>query len=155
MGKRDDNKVLDDLNWKILKELQLNSRITAVELGKRIGLSAPAVAERIRKLEDDGVIIGYRTVVDYDRLMLTVPVFINFKATKINHSEAVKLVEKMPEVMEWHATTGNFCTMLKVVVSSTKQLEETIEYLQKYGETSTSLILSGNQLPKIVTKENK
>ena len=67
------NKFLDEYNWKILEELQRNARITAVELGKRINLSAPAVSERIRKLEDEGYIKGYRTLVDYDKIAHFIP----------------------------------------------------------------------------------
>lgn len=148
------NKFLDDYNWRILTELQMNARITTVELGKRINLSAPAVAERIRKLEEEGYIKGYRTVVDFDKLGLTVPVFINYKATKISHAEMIAFVEKMPEVFEWHSITGTHCSMLKVVVTTTKELEAVIEKLQQYGETSTSIILSSNTVPKVVTKQH-
>ncbi|MEO6405497.1 MAG: Lrp/AsnC family transcriptional regulator [Ferruginibacter sp.] len=148
------HKILDDYNWKILSELQLNARITTVALGKRINLSAPAVAERIRKLEDEGYIKGYRTVVDFDKLGLSVPVFINFKATRINHSDMTALADSMPEVMEWHSITGSHCTVLKVVVTTTKELEGVIERLQEFGETDTSIILSSNSIPKIVTKRN-
>jgi Lrp/AsnC family leucine-responsive transcriptional regulator len=148
------NRILDDYNWRILEELQKNARITSVEIGKRINLSAPAVSERIRKLEDEGYIRGYRTVVDFDRLGLSVPVFIQFKGTRISHSEMLKLVDTMPEVVEWYGVTGSHCSLLKIVVSTTKKLEQVIEKLQEYGETSTSVILSGNPQPKIITREN-
>jgi Lrp/AsnC family leucine-responsive transcriptional regulator len=154
MGRGHANNILDSFNWKILEELQKNARITAVELGKRINLSAPAVAERIRKLEEEGYIKGYRTVVDYDKLGLSVPVFISFKGTKISHSEMLKMVDAMPEVVEWYGITGSHCTMLKVVVTTTKELESVIEKLQEFGETSTSIILSSNPAPKVVTQEN-
>jgi Lrp/AsnC family transcriptional regulator, leucine-responsive regulatory protein len=144
------NKALDNLNWKILQELQKNARVTIVELGKRINLSAPAVAERIKKLEEEGYIKGYQTVIDYDKIGLTVPVFINFKAISIKHANMIKMVESMPEVIEWFAITGNYCLLLKVVVNSTKELEMVIEKLSKYGETSTSIILSSSALPKII-----
>ena len=154
MSTKKTNKFLDEYNWKILEELQKNARITTVELGKRINLSAPAVSDRIRKLEDEGYIQGYRTVVDYDKLGLSVPVFINFKGTKISHGEMLKMVDKMPEVVEWYGITGTHCSMLKIVVSTTKKLEAVIEKLQEFGETSTSIILSSNSNPKVVTREN-
>jgi Lrp/AsnC family transcriptional regulator, leucine-responsive regulatory protein len=144
------NKTLDNLNWHILQELQKNARITTVELGKRIGLSAPAVAERVKKLEEEGYIKGYQTVIDYDKIGLTVPVFIHFRATSITHANMIKLVETMPEVSEWYAITGNYCTLLKVIVASTKALEAVIEKLSTYGETSTSIILSSSPFPKVV-----
>ncbi len=154
MAKEFRNKVLDDFNWEIIRELQMNARITIVEIGKRIGLSAPAVAERIRKLEEEGYIKGYRTIVDYDKLGLTVPVFISFKATKITHSEMLKMADNMPEVVEWYGITGTHCSILKVIVASTKELETVIEKLQEFGETSTSIILSSNPVPKAVTPPN-
>ena len=153
MAKELVNKGLDEFNWKIIQELQLNARITIVEIGKRIGLSAPAVAERIKKLEEEGYIKGYRTVVDYDKLGLSVPVFIHYKATKISHSDMIKMVDNMPEVMEWYGITGAHCAMLKVIVASTKELERIIEKLQEFGETSTSIILSGNGTDKVVRSQ--
>jgi Lrp/AsnC family transcriptional regulator, leucine-responsive regulatory protein len=150
MAKELSNKGLDDFNWRIIEELQKDARITNVEIGKRIGLSAPAVAERIRKLEEEGYITGYRTMVNYDKLGLSVPVFISYKASKISHAEMLKMVDKMPEVMEWHGITGSHCAMLKVIVASTKELEKIIEKLQQYGETSTSIILSSNTSSKVV-----
>ena len=152
MGKELVNKNLDDLNWEILHELQKNARITNVELGKRIGLSAPAVAERIRKLEDEGIIKSYQTIVDYDKLGLTVPVFINFKSIKLSHGEMIKMIDNMPEVIEWHSITGTHCSVLKIIVATTKELEAIIEKLGKFGETSTSIILSSNSVPKIIRK---
>lgn len=153
MAKELSNKGLDDLGWEIIRELQLNARITIVEIGKRIGLSAPAVAERIKKLEEEGYIKGYRTVVDYDKLGLSVPVFISYKATKISHSDMLKMVDKMPEVVEWYGVTGLHCALLKVIVASTKELEAIIEKLQEFGETSTSVILSSNAAPKVLKKK--
>src|SRR6476646_6530134 len=100
MSKELVNKGLDDINWKIIQHLQPNAMITIVEIGKRIGLSAPAVGERVKKLEDEGYITGYRTVVDYDKLGLSVPVFISYKATKISHRDMIEMLDKMPEVVE-------------------------------------------------------
>ncbi len=154
MAKELVNKGLDDFNWKIIEELQMDARITIVEIGKRIGLSAPAVAERIKKLEEEGYIKGYRTVVDFDKLGLSVPVFISYKATKMSHGDMIKMVDKMPEVMDWYGITGAHCSMLKVIVASTKELETIIEKLQEFGETSTSIILSNNTAPKIIRKNN-
>lgn len=65
----------------------------------------------------------------------------------------IKMVDKMPEVMEWYGITGTHCSILKVIVASTKELELIIEKLQEFGETSTSIILSSNAEPKIVKKK--
>lgn len=138
-------KELDALYLKILAELQQNARMPIVEIGKRVGLSAPAVAERIKRLEDEGYIKGYQTVIDYDKLGLTIPVFINFKATApVNHKEMAQIFDALPEIAEWYSVTGPHCAVLKVLVASMKELDSFLEYLQSYGETSTSVILSTN-----------
>jgi Lrp/AsnC family leucine-responsive transcriptional regulator len=142
MSKSLNNKALDDLNWNILKELSENARISSAEIGRRVGLSAPAVAERIQKLEEHGYIKGYNTNIDYDKIGLTIQAFVNFKSAKLNHKEKVKMIEDFPEVVEWHSVTGNTSMILKVVTSNSRQLEEVIERLMEFGETTTSLILS-------------
>jgi Lrp/AsnC family leucine-responsive transcriptional regulator len=146
------NKVLDDLNRSILRELCGDARISTTEIGRRVGLSAPAVADRIQKMEKHGFITGYRTLVDFDKIGLSIRAIITFKSTSLKHSECIKIVDAMPEVVEWHAITGNYCMVLKVAVETSKQLEAFIQRLAEYGETSTSLILSESKGIKSVTK---
>lgn len=148
-------KELDDANWRILEALQENARITVSEISRRIFLSAPAVAERISKLEEAGYIKGYRTVIDYNKLGLTIPVFVNFKSTSVAHADMVKKVNEMPEVTEWYTITGNNCMIMKVVVSSTEELDKVLQELSAYGETTTSIILSGNPEPRIIRKNDQ
>ncbi|MBT1696441.1 Lrp/AsnC family transcriptional regulator [Fulvivirgaceae bacterium PWU4] len=149
------SKAMDDLDWRILEELQQNARISASEIGRRVGLTAPAVAERISRMEEEGLIQGYRTVIDYDKIGLTVRVFINFKSTALKHAEVVKLISTMPEITEWYTVTGDCCMLLKVAVATTKELELFLEKLGKYGETATSIILSGNPEPRVVVRSKK
>ncbi len=144
------NKVLDDLSRSILKELCQDARISTTEIGRRIGLSAPAVAERIQKLEKQGFIKGYSTIVDFDKVGLSIKAIITYKSTTLKHSESIKLIDAMPEVVEWHAITGNYCMILKVAVETSKDLEAFIERLAQYGETSTSLILSESKGSKVL-----
>ena len=87
MLKKITNKVLDDLNRSILKELCQDARISTTEIGRRVGLSAPAVADRIQKMEKQGFIKGYRTIVDFDKVGLTIKALITFKAITLTHSE--------------------------------------------------------------------
>jgi Lrp/AsnC family leucine-responsive transcriptional regulator len=122
------------------------------ELSKKVFLSAPAVAERISKLEEGGYIKGYRTIIDYNKLGLTVPVFVHFRSTSIVHADMVNLVNQIPEVMEWYTVTGDNCMIMKVVVSSTGELEKILEQLSKHGETNTSIILSGNTEPRVLKR---
>jgi len=79
MSKNDNHKVIDDLNWSILEELQKNARLSTTEIGRRVGLSAPAVADRIGKMERTWHHKGYHTLLDFDKLDLTIRAFILFK----------------------------------------------------------------------------
>ncbi len=146
------NKALDDLNRSILKELCHDARISTTEIGRRVGLSAPAVADRIQKMEKQGFIKGYRTVVDFDKVGLTIQAMITFKSNTLKHSESIKMIDAMPEVVEWHAITGNYCMILKVAVESSKELEAFIERLAEYGETTTSLVLSESNDSNVMRK---
>lgn len=150
MHKTLNNKVLDDLNRHILEELQKDARLSTVEIGRRIGLSAPAVADRIQKLEDLGFIRGYRTLLDMDKLGLTIRAFINFKTNQLKHTEMIRLVESVPEIIEWYTITGNYSIVLKVATSSSQRLADIIEQLEEYGETNTSLILAKDSGSKTV-----
>jgi len=153
MHKTVNHKVLDDLNWHILEELQKDGRLPAVEIGRRVGLSAPAVAERIQKLEEQGYIRGYRTVLDLDKLGLTIRAFILFKTSSLKHTEMLKLVQSINEVVEWHTVTGNYSILLKVATGASARLAAIIEQLEEYGETNTSLILEENAEQKVVGKD--
>ncbi|HLZ15400.1 MAG TPA: Lrp/AsnC family transcriptional regulator [Cyclobacteriaceae bacterium] len=145
-------KALDNLDWKILTELQKNARVSASEIGRRVGLTAPAVAKRIARMEESGFILGYRTTMDYDKLGLSVRVFLQFKSTSLKHDDMVKVVDAMPQIQEWYTVTGENCMLLKVAVATTKDLEIILAQLGKYGGTNTSIILSGNVKPRIVGK---
>lgn len=157
MFKNVNNKELDDLNCSILKELEENARISTTEIGRRVGLSAPAVADRIQKLEEYGFIKGYHTLIDFDKIGLTIQAFVSFKSTTLNHKQKVKMVESFPEIVEWHSVTGNASMILKVVTYTSKQLEDVIGRLMEFGETTTSLILSARTdikiLPKVLKKQ--
>ncbi|MEQ1585381.1 MAG: Lrp/AsnC family transcriptional regulator [Cyclobacteriaceae bacterium] len=143
-------KMLDKLDWRILIELQKNARISDSEIGRQVGLTAPAVAARITKMEGEGFIEGYRTVLNYTKIGLPVCVFLHFKSTAIKHDDMVKVVDNMQQVQEWHTVTGENCMLLKVAVASTKELEVLLAQLGKYGDTNTSILLSGNKKSKII-----
>lgn len=138
------SKELDNLDQKILTELQKNARISNVEIGRRVGLSAPAVGDRITKLEDEGFIEGYRTILNMEKLGFSIQALISFKSQKLNHDEMLKLVKSIPEICEWYAITGSFCMLVKVIVPTSRDLESVITKLGQYGDTSTSLVLSNS-----------
>lgn len=134
-------KCVDDLGAHILKELQVDARLSITEIGKRVGLSGPAVSERIKKMEDEGIITGYTTVIDHDRIGMVINAFITLKSG-LTHSGVVKKIEEIPEILECYNITGNHCIIMKVATQNTKRLESIIGILQQFGETNTSIILS-------------
>jgi Lrp/AsnC family transcriptional regulator, leucine-responsive regulatory protein len=152
MNKNGNHKVIDDLNWSILEELQKNARLSTTEIGRRIGLSAPAVADRIEKMEELGIIKGYHTLLDYDKLDLTIRAFILFKNNNLKHAELIKLVDSIPEVMEWHTITGSYAVLLKIATNTSERLAKIIEQLEENGETNTSLILSKSSTSSFIKK---
>jgi Lrp/AsnC family leucine-responsive transcriptional regulator len=141
MDKKLITKAVGELNTRILKEMETDARLSITEIGKRVGLSGPAVSERIKKMEDEGIITGYTTVVDHDQLGLAVNAFITLKSS-LTHSGVIKKIEQITEILECYSITGNHCIIMKVATSTTKRLETIIGHLQQFGETNTSVILS-------------
>ena len=136
------NKKIDKLNNAILKKLQENARVSVTDIGRSVGLSAPAVGGRISKMEEEGIIIGYRAQVNYAKLGLSIQAIITFKAVSIGHTAFIKLVQSLKVVQECYIVTGNPGAIIKVNVETTSELNDIIEKLKQYGETSTSIVLS-------------
>ncbi len=133
---------VDSVNWNILRELQGNARATYAEIGKIVGLTAPAVAQRIQKMEDEGVITGYRISLDLEKVGLPITAIIQMGQIKCETETVLKAIEALPEIIECHTTTGNTCLFLKAAVPSVKHLQRLIEVLSVYGYTTTSVILT-------------
>jgi len=141
MEKSSISKAIGDLNAAILQELEKDARISITEIGKRVGLSGPAVSERIKKMEDEGIITGYTTNLDYDQVGLTVNAFITLKSS-LSHAGVIKKIGEIPDILECYSITGHNCLIMKVATSTTKRLETIIWQLQQFGETNTSIVLS-------------
>jgi len=137
-----DTSELDQVGWHILEELQKNGRTSFAELGRRVGLTLPAVAERVRKMEDAGIITGYRAEVDPARIGLPITAFIRISVFGDVSAAVARAVVSMPEVLECHRGTGADSFTLKVVVESVQHLEKLIDQLTPFGTTSTSIVLS-------------
>jgi Lrp/AsnC family transcriptional regulator, leucine-responsive regulatory protein len=133
---------LDGTDWHILKELQADGRLSYHELGRRVGLSSPAVAERVRRLEDAGVIAGYHARVDATRAGLPVAAFIQMRCRIDRCLLKTSEADDYPEVVEIHKLSGDYCSMLKVRAASIEHLEGVIERIGKHGEMRTSVVLS-------------
>jgi Lrp/AsnC family leucine-responsive transcriptional regulator len=136
------HEALDQTDWQLLAELQQNARITFSELGRRVSMSAPAVAERIRRLEDLGIIRGYRAKVDLEKLGWPLLAFIRVREKPSPRRSMDQVIADRPEVLECHHVTGDDCFILKVAARSMRDLEETARYLARFGSVTTSLVYS-------------
>lgn len=133
---------LDEIDWRILDELQRDARLSYKELGRRINLSAPSVAERVKKLESFGVITGYRAIVDPARAGQPVAAFIQMRC---DHGRCLLKTTKAsdyPEIIEIHKLSGDHCSMLRVRASSMQHLESFLERVGRHGELRSSVVLS-------------
>lgn len=134
--------MIDELDWKILVELQKNARTSYAELGRRIGLTTPAIIERIKKLEDAEIIIGYRAEIDTAKVGLPVMAFIRMSITGVDYSRIIEVAEKTKEVLECHRGTGGDSFIIKVAVATVEHLQIVIDKLTPYGITTTAIVLS-------------
>lgn len=136
-------KILDGTGWQLLQELQQNARLSYSELGQRVGLSAPAVADRIHKMEETGLITGYRAEVDMSKLGLPVMALIRLGSVAGQSCNIVaQRVSDIPEVLECYRVTGSDSVVVKVVATSVAHLEQIIDQLTQYGLPTTSIVLS-------------
>jgi len=134
--------LLDELNTRILGELRRDPRLTMTALGRRIGMSAPAVTERVRRLEEVGVIRGYRLDLDPAALGLPLTAYIRIRPDPGQLPKVAELARSIPEVVECHRITGEDCFFLKLHLRSIDDLEGILDRFTPYGRTTTSLIHS-------------
>jgi Lrp/AsnC family leucine-responsive transcriptional regulator len=142
--------MLDEIDRKLLKELQLDARTSYAELGRRVGLTTPAVIERVRKLEDAGIITGYRADVDTSRVGIPITAFIRMSISGVDYSHIIEVAQESTEVLECHRGTGGDSFIMKVAVSSVEYLQEVIDRLTPYGITTTTIVLSSPVKRRIV-----
>jgi Lrp/AsnC family leucine-responsive transcriptional regulator len=133
---------VDDIDCEILAELQSNARIAFAELGRRVGLSTPAVIERVRRLEERLVILGYRALVDPAKVGLPVRAFVKVTVAGDKLAKFSTLVSKLPEVLQCHRVTGAESFMVQVAVRDVTHMEEVIDSMMPYVATNTSMILA-------------
>lgn len=145
---------LDPTDWQILSELQADARLSYAELGRRVGLSSPAVQERVRKLEDMGIIEGYKAVINTESMGLGIMAYVKVGGSCRVIDEFVEFTETVPEIMECHVLLGDDCFLLRVVAESIAHLEDILLKLKHYGETATSVVLNSPLLSRPVTPEN-
>lgn len=134
--------MIDDIDRKILKELQHDARISYAELGRRVGLTTPAVIERVRKLEDAKIITGYRVEIDTAKIGLPITAFVRMSITGVDYSHIIEVAEQSNEVLECHRGTGGDSFIIKVAAASVEHLQQIIDRLTPYGITTTAIVLS-------------
>ncbi len=133
---------VDETGMKILRELQINARSTFSEIGRKVGLSSPAVAERIYKMEASGVIKGYHADINPAVFGHNITAFITLTTQSGRYKEIYSFAEEQNEILECHHVSGNESLILKVVAGSISRLESVVDKLGQYGETKTSIVLS-------------
>ena len=132
---------LDSTDIAIVEALQADGRLAISELGRRVGLSQPATSERVRRLEERGVIAGYHAVINPEKLGLGMVIIIRVRTTHENLQSCLRLFAEMPEIIEVHRLTGEDCFHLKVIVPTPSQLERIVDGVARYGSVTTSLVL--------------
>ncbi len=126
----------------ILDELQQNARISYRELGEKVGLSSPAVTERIRRLERDGIITGYHASVDPGALGFPMLGIVRVRSTGPQSHMIDELAEQMDEVVECHRVTGSESHVLRVRLRDVEHLGELVERFREFGDTITNIVTS-------------
>jgi len=136
------NNKIDDLNWHILRLLQENSRLSLSNIGREVGLTPPAVAERVKKMEDLGILEGFKSKVSYTLAGYQLKAIITLKAFMGKLKPFLEMVKTLDEVINCYRITGDENIIMEVVLKDQAHLERFIDELIRYGETRTHIILS-------------
>lgn len=132
----------DDVDLRILTELQADGRVTFAELGRRVGLSAPAVAERVLRLEENGIITGYHAEVDPRPLGFPVTIMVRVRPAIREIDRIAKIAPEIPQIVECYRITGDDCFFFIMHLRTVEDLEPILDRFTPYGRTTTALIQS-------------
>lgn len=135
-------RMLDRVGQQILNILQENARIPYSELGRQVSLSAPAVIERVRKMEDAGIISGYHARVDANKVGWPIMAFVSLGTRTELYPRVIEMAEREPGILECHHVSGNESFVMKVNAPSIQDLETLIERLSPFGQTKSLIALS-------------
>jgi Lrp/AsnC family transcriptional regulator, leucine-responsive regulatory protein len=142
IGRNAEDVLLDTTNLRLLAELQADARLSVAELGRRVGLSAPAVAERIARLESEQVILGYHAQLNPRALGLGLTAVIRARPAPRQLRQVAELAQSSPEVVDCRRITGDDCYIMTAHVRSVEHLEEVIDRFVVYAQTTTSIVQS-------------
>ena len=134
--------LVDQTGWRLLRELQADARLSFSALARRIGMSTPAVAERVRRLEDSGAIVGYQATVDRARLGRPLGAFLRLTTSATSYQRVIALCGSLDAVIECHHITGEDCFLIRLAVTSVAELEDVIARFRRFGTAHTSVVLS-------------
>jgi Lrp/AsnC family leucine-responsive transcriptional regulator len=133
---------LDQTAWRLLRELQADARLSFSELARRVGMSTPAVAERVRRLEEAGAIVSYRASVDRARLGRPLGAYLRLTTSTTSYQRVIALCGSLDAVIECHHITGEDCFLIRLAVTSVAELEDVIARFRRFGTAHTSVVLS-------------
>ena len=133
---------MDTISWHLLDLLQQDARLSYAELGRRVGLSPPAVADRVQRMEEAGLITSYRAVVDPAKLGRPVKAILHLQVDRTHFQRSLQQIQAFPEVLVGYRTTGSSCLVMHVAVASMDALQALIDRLMPFGEPVTQMILS-------------
>jgi Lrp/AsnC family transcriptional regulator, leucine-responsive regulatory protein len=139
---------IDPVNVRLLDQLRRNPRISMSELARRLDMSSPAVTDRVQRLEDNGVITGYRLELDPRALGWPVAAFVRIRPGPGQLNRIADLARETPEVVECHRITGEDCFLMKVYVAEIDKLEEVLDRFLMYGQTTSSIVQSSPVPPR-------
>jgi Lrp/AsnC family leucine-responsive transcriptional regulator len=146
---------MDKTNWKLIKLLEKNGRLTYAELGKLVHLSAPAIAERVRKLEETGVITGYGAKINLEKIGIPITALVECQVYRAKEREFKALVLSLDEVISCYNVTGPYAFVLRVAVRSMSLLDALLERLIDLSDTNTMMVLStpvSREMPESIEK---
>jgi len=142
---------LDPTDIAMLEQLQADGRVTIAELGRRVGLSQPATAERMKRLEERGIVGGYTARINPAAVGLPMTAIVRLRTTHEHIAACLALFETLPNVIEVFRLTGEDCFFLKVLVSRPEELEPIVDSIARYGAVTTSLVLR-QEKPKPIAR---
>lgn len=147
---------MDTTDLKIIKILQEDGRISMKELGSKVNLTSPAVSERVKRLEESGIISGYTAIIEPKKLHMHVQAIVHVGMKVSSHAKFKKLAIEEPAIIECHHVTGEDCMTVKVVCQDTQELEHILDKIQTIGNTKTAIILSSplKRKPILPLEEN-
>jgi Lrp/AsnC family leucine-responsive transcriptional regulator len=135
-------KLLDEVNLELLKELEADGRVGMAELGRRVGMSPPAVAERVQRLERAGIIAGYRAEIDPRAVGFPVSAVVRIRPSPGQLQRIPEIAQETAEVAECYRITGEDCYLVRLYLRSIDELEDVLDRFTPYGLTTTSIIHS-------------